>query len=239
MYQIQSHVVYDTDNFQPKPSLTQGGYQVMVVNYESRKSLEFALKGVDVVISTIPGSTQIRIIDAAIKSGVKRFAPAEFEGRPSMRSEENLINRSLDRGKSSVLMHLHRHREQIEYTVFVCGILYERFAPGGLQRNGIGGSTGISHEANFMIDVRNMRAHVPYVNSKSQPVEVCLTATSDLARFITKALDIQQKWPPELIMHGERIKAQDLLGSVVRARGTSTKFVQNKMVPTRADCHRP
>lgn len=210
---------WSANTLQPKPQLASEGFQVMVVDYESRKSLEYALRGVDVVISTVPGTVQIRVIDAAIKVGVKRFAPAEFEGRPSRRADENMINHSLDRGKSAVLVHLHRNRSKIESTVFVCGVLYERFAPGGLQQNRMGSSTGVAQEGNFMIDVRNMLAHVPYTNSSGQQVSLCLTSASDVGRFVTKALDIQQKWPPELIMHGERVTCYELLSMAARARG--------------------
>ena len=198
----------------------------MVVNYESKSALEYALRGVDVVISTVSGAVQIRMIDAAVKAGVKRFAPAEFEGRPTKRADDNYINRSLDRGKSAVLAHLHRNRHQIESTVFVCGVLYERFAPGGLQQNRMGTNTGVSQEGNFMIDVRNMRAHVPWRNSAGQEVSMCLTAASDVGRFVTKALDIQQIWPPELIMHGERLTSYELLSMVARARGTGIIYLK-------------
>ena len=191
----------------------------MVVDYKDRRSLEFALRGIDVVISTIPGTIQIRLVDAAIKVGVKRFAPAEFEGRPSRRAEDNAINRHLDRGKSAVLAHLHQNRSRIESTVYVCGVLYERFSPGGLQHHNIGGSTGVADEGNFMIDIRHMQAQVPYTNAAGSQVNLCLTAAQDVGRFVTRSLDIQQRWPPEMIMHGERVTTYELLTMVGRARG--------------------
>ncbi|KAL9054715.1 MAG: hypothetical protein Q9162_003995 [Coniocarpon cinnabarinum] len=190
----------------------------MAVDYKSRKSLEFALRGVDVVISTVPGTVQIRLIDAAIKVGVKRFAPAEFEGRPSRRAEDNPINRSLDRGKSAVLAHLRQHRRDIESTVIVCGVLYERFSPGGLQCHRMGASTGLVQEGNFMIDVRQMQAQVPYKNSAGQQVNLCLTAAQDVGRFVARSVAISQPWPPELIVHGERVTSYELLSMVGRAR---------------------
>ena len=191
----------------------------MVVDYKNRKSLEYALRGVDVVVSTVPGSVQIKLIDAAIKVGVKRFAPAEFEGRPSRRAEDTSTNRSLDRGKSAVLAHLHQNRSRIESTVYVCGVLYERFSPGGLRHHNIGNSTGVAQEGNFMIDVRHLQAQVPHTNSSGQQVNLCLTAVQDVGRFVTKSLDIKQRWPPELIMHGERVTTYELLSIVGRARG--------------------
>lgn len=190
----------------------------MVVDYEDHRALEFALRGVDVVISTVPGAIQCRIIDAAIRVGVKRFAPAEFEGRPAKRTT-NSVDRSLDRGKAAVLAHLQNRRQQIESTVFVCGVLYERFAPGGLQHYNIGMTSPFQHEGDYMANVREMRADVPYSNSAGQQVAICMTAASDLGRFVVKSLDIRHQWPPELIMRGERMTTYELLGAIARVRG--------------------
>lgn len=184
------------------------------MDYENRRSLEYALRGIDVVISVIPGEIQLRIIDAAIRSGVRRFAPAEFEGLPNHRPRSD----PLDRGKAAVESHLDRHRNRIESTIFVCGVLYERFAPGGLAASNLGRSTRISGEAEYMVDVRNMKAEVPYSNANNQEVSLCMTSAPDVGRFVTRALDIDQ-WPPRLVMQGDRMTTYELLGAVTRARG--------------------
>ncbi|KAI9670017.1 MAG: hypothetical protein M1831_007053 [Alyxoria varia] len=200
----------------PKPDLVQQGYQLIVVDYQDRRALEYTLRGVDVVISTIPGDLQVRIVDAAIRAGVRRFAPAEYEGRPGRRPHPD----PLDRGKSAVLAHLRHNRNKIESTSFVCGVFYERFAPGGLFALNIGHGSHIADEAAYMVDVRNLQAEVPYSTASGTQVFLCLTAASDVARFIVKALDIGS-WPPELIMQGERMSTYELLSTIARARSRS------------------
>jgi hypothetical protein len=53
---------------------------VVVVDYDNQTDLLYALRGTDLVISTISGSPQINLIDAASRAEVRRFVPSEFEG---------------------------------------------------------------------------------------------------------------------------------------------------------------
>jgi hypothetical protein len=54
---------------------------VVVVDYDSQTDLLYALRGTDLVISTVSGSSQINLIDAASRAEVRRFVPADFEGQ--------------------------------------------------------------------------------------------------------------------------------------------------------------
>ena len=190
------------------------GYQILVVDYDERRSLEYALRGVDVVISTVPGEIQVRIIDASTRIGVRRFIPAEFEGLPSHRPESD----PLDRGKFAVEAHLERHRNRIESTIFVCGVLYERFAPGGLSMANVGQSTKITSEGEYMVNLRTMHAEIPYSDTNQQQVSLCLTSLSDLARFITRSLGME-RWPARSVIQGDNMTTYELLNAVARARG--------------------
>jgi len=61
--------------------LKESGLKVVQVDYESMESIVEGLKGIHAVVCTIGSAAvplQIRIIDAAIKAGVKRFIPSEF-----------------------------------------------------------------------------------------------------------------------------------------------------------------
>jgi uncharacterized protein YbjT (DUF2867 family) len=56
---------------------------VIQVDYSDEGSIQHALSGVDVVISTIPGAAvdiQVKIAAAAKDAGVKLFVPSEFGG---------------------------------------------------------------------------------------------------------------------------------------------------------------
>lgn len=88
-----------------------------------------------------------------------------------------------------MLDHLYANRDKLKHTCFVCGILYENFAPDGLYMSSkIGKSTPIADEGDYIADVRRMIAEAPRVNSQGQPVTLRLTAAQDVGRFVQKAL---------------------------------------------------
>ncbi|MCJ1343491.1 hypothetical protein MMC31_001685 [Peltigera leucophlebia] len=191
---------------QPKPNLSAKGWQVVVTDYSDEPDLVFNLAGVNVVISTISGASQLSLIDAAFKVGVTRFAPAEFEGLPSLRP----VPDALDRGRSLALERLRQYQPRgMQYCVFVCGIFYERFAPGGMIASNIGRGSGISGEGDYIMNTRQMRARVPY-EANGQPATICATSVQDVGRFVAAAIGMLQ-WPVELRMCGERMNVSDLV----------------------------
>ncbi|KAI9843315.1 MAG: hypothetical protein M1838_002686 [Thelocarpon superellum] len=198
----------------PKPSLESRGFQVLVVNYADEVQLRYALQGVDTVVSTVSGDPQLRLIDAAVNTGVRRFAPAEFEGPPHLRPLDN----RLDRGQQAALDRLQFYAGQIESTVFACGVFYERFAPGGMAALGLGLGSGISREGDFLMNIRLARAQIPHQGLTNQPVYVGMTSAQDVARFVVKALDLSQ-WSPELWMQGDRLTPWEVVRQAELLRG--------------------
>lgn len=195
---------------------------MIAVNYDDRASLGYTLRGVDTVISTISGCAQLNLIDAAVREKVRRFAPAEFEGSPAFRPFPD----ALDFGKAAALERLRfyndpRHEHRLEYTVFVCGIFYERFAPGGLAAKSIGLSTGISYEGAYLMDIRNSRAQIPHVTGALEYPSVRMTAVVDVARFVVRALDLDE-WPAELQMYGERWRVDQIVQQAEYLKGTNS-----------------
>ncbi|RDL38991.1 Uncharacterized protein BP5553_03331 [Venustampulla echinocandica] len=204
---------------QPRPALVELGYQVAVVDYDSQADLRYTLRGVDMVISTVSGGPQISLIDAAAQSGVRRFVPAEFEGPPGRRGQ----NDPLDRGSRATIARLrewsHNPRHQMRFTIFTCGIFYERFARGGLAAYDIGSSTSIQNQGSYLMDVGAGTAEVVEYNSSGQPIYICLTSVYDLARFVVAAIDIgPHTWPPEYRLQGDRRSVTQILewGAAVR-----------------------
>ncbi|KAL2353613.1 hypothetical protein BJ546DRAFT_1062401 [Cryomyces antarcticus] len=205
----------------PQPRLVAQGHQVQVVDYNDPESLLFALRGIDTVISTVTGPPQLQLIRAAVQIGVRRFAPAEFDGPPSLRPNPD----PLDRGQAAALVWLAHHRNSIQSTVFVCGILYERFQQGGLARSRIGLNSGVAGEGDYIMDIRNMSAQVPVWMADNSYATVCLTAARDVGRFVAKAVDLPQ-WPAELRMCGERMTVNTLVQLVQHLRGTTFNPIQ-------------
>lgn len=201
---------------QEQTQLSEGGYQVSVVDYSDLESLKYALRGIDTVISTVTGRAQIELIKAAVSIRVRRFVPAEFEGLPQLRA----ANDPLDRGRTVARQYLQHYAQFIQSTTFVCGIFYERFQPGGLQHTRIGLTSGLSGEGDYIMNCRHMHAKVPaYDAQENMTVTICMTAAQDVARFVTKALDMPQ-WPAELRMTGQRVLVRDLVETVQRLKGT-------------------
>lgn len=171
------------------------------------------------VISTVSGGPQISLIDAAAQSGVSRFVPAEFEGPPGHRGP----NDPLDRGSQATISRLrewsHNPRHQMRFTIFTCGVFYERFARGGLAAYDIGSSTGIQNQGSYLMDVGAGTAEVVEYNSSGQLIYICLTSVYDLARFVVAAIDLgPHTWPPEYRLQGDRRPVTQILewGAAVR-----------------------
>ena len=204
----------------PKQHLTAIGWQVVVVNYSNNQDLAFKLAGVHTVISTVSGPAQRALIDAAAQAGVRRFAPSEFEGPPALRPQGP---DALDRGKRATLERLQYHQSRgMQYTCFVCGILYERFAPGGMIASRIGRGSGTSSEGDYLMSVRQSRAQIPY-QANGQLATICLTSTEDVGKFVATAIGLQQ-WPSEFRMRGERLSVSRVVQIAEAVRGKQKSF---------------
>ena len=87
------------------------------VDYSNEGSIQHALTGVDVVISTIPGTVvdiQVKIAAAAKNAGVKLFVPSEFGGIPDGETEWVLGAKANVQSQLKAL--------DIPYTAFYTGI---------------------------------------------------------------------------------------------------------------------
>lgn len=195
--------------------MTARGWQVIQVTYSSASDLRYILAGVDTVISTLNGDAQLALIDAAAAVHVRRFVPSEFEGSPTARP----INDVFDCGRQAALSRLQHYESRgMAFTVFTCGILYERFGPGGMRTFQIGLRSAIGGEGEYIMDIRNGKARIPYYNSAGQPVHVCMMAVRDVAKFVVAALDLSS-WPRELRMKGERMTVSDIVSIGEALRG--------------------
>lgn len=196
-------------------SLISQGYECATVDYNDPLSLQHALMGVDTVISTVMGMPQLRLIEAAIQARVRRFAPAEFEGQPGARGQRNI----LDRGRDSAIATLQRYQGYMQYTVFVCGVLYERFAVNGMMSHRIGTNTGYGGEGDYIANPRYMTSVAPVYDAAQNLSYLCLTSAYDVARFVVRSLNIA--WAPEMSMCGERMSVNALVETIRACRNQS------------------
>ncbi|EMD90381.1 hypothetical protein COCC4DRAFT_68924 [Bipolaris maydis ATCC 48331] len=194
-------------------SLIASGYNCQTVDYNNAASLQHALMGVDTVISTVLGTPQLRLIEAAVQCRVRRFAPAEFQGQPGLRSQNGL----LDRGEDSALALLKHYSGYIQHTVFVCGILYERFSVNGMMSHRMGASTGYGNEGDFIANPRQMTSIAPIYDAAQNPSWLCLTSAYDVAQFVVRAIDMPT-WASEMSMCGERMTVHSLVETIRACR---------------------
>lgn len=69
-----------------------------------------------------------------------------------------------------------------------------------------------------MFNIARMSAETPALGPTNQPdVMICMTSVRDVARFVTKAIDLPT-WPAELRMCGERVTVHNLTVLIQRLK---------------------
>lgn len=210
-----------------------------VVNFADVEDLRYTLQGVDLVISTIPGASQLHLIEAAHLARVRTFVPSEFEGALARRPPAS--NDPLDdRGSAQALDRLTQLSQPqpppqpqhsrprpsppplppMGFTVFSCGVLYERLAPGGLTAFNIGGGQTLSGQGDYLADIGNATAEIVETNAQGGTVLVSMTSVFDVARFVAAAIEIgPERWPRELRMRGDQLSVRDIVARAMSVRG--------------------
>lgn len=173
------------------------------------------------LISTIrEGTIQINLIDAARHAHVRTFVPAEFEGAVAQRPTSN---DPFDHGSGRVRQYLRSSspssHHTLRYTVFSCGVFYERFAPGGLGRFNIGRSTNIWNPGDYLLNIETAQAEIVSRNAQGRPVAVSMTSVYDVARFVAAAVEIGlERWPREFRMRGDHLSLEEIVHDCSMAR---------------------
>jgi hypothetical protein len=146
---------------------------------------------------------------------VRRFAPAEFEGPLDCRPLATSENARFD-----TLNRLREEKHRLDSTVFVCGLLMERFSPGGLAGSGTCSAEGVlKGEAAFLLDFRDAAAWMP----AGEGVAACFIAAEDLGAFVGRALELEV-WPEQLRCCGERLMLKDVVRIAEEVRGMFVDF---------------
>lgn len=191
-----------------------------MVDYTDKASLQFALQGIDLIISTISGNEQLNLINAAGHGRIRYFVPSEFEGSLSHRPSPHCDTQ--DRGSSQALALLQQWSDasRMKYTVFSCGIFMEHFHPFGLGSFSIGHGAGVANVGDYLLDMTLGIAEYPEKTAKGTTVRICLTSIYDVVRFIIAAVDIGPKhWPKEYTLRGDKLSLRDVVDACGQARG--------------------
>lgn len=194
-----------------------------LVDYDNTQALEYTLRGVDLLISTIQGNSQINLIEAARRARIRTFVPSEFEGALAHRPTPD---DPFDRGSAEALRLLaegSRSRSpahRMRYTVFSCGVFYERFHPGGLALFNIGAGANVQHAGEYLLDVNAATAEIVQRNAQGNSVPVTMTSVYDVARYVAAAIEIgPEQWPVEFRMRGDQMTVLEVVRACSTARG--------------------
>jgi len=113
----------------------------------------------------------------------------------------------------------------MDFTVFTCGIFYERFARGGLGSFDIGANSNVFYQGSYLMDVENGTAEVVEQHADGRPVHVAMTSVNDVARFVVAALELNiDDWPDEFKMSGDRISVAQIVQWAESVRGMLIVF---------------
>ena len=185
------------------------GAELRPISYSDPASLEKALAGVHTVVSTIFSldpdvllNCQLALLDAAKRTGVKRFVPSEF----------NVLGKHDDpiemyRPKAHVSDAV--RKSGLEYTLFENGIYMNYLATG---TPGLGPASPI----NFVVNVGECTADIPGTGEEG----VAYTRVQDIARFVAASLDLE-KWPEVSRMAGEMTTYNKIVAQAETIRGAS------------------
>lgn len=189
------------------------------MDYFIPESLQYALRGVDLVISTVSGREQINLILAAGEGTVRHFVPAEFEGKLWQRPPWDGSTAGAS-AHALALLQTFENRNLMKYTVFSCGVLMEIFHPLGLGSFDIGFRAGVSHPGSYLLNVPEATAEYAGQNAQGQPPSsICLTSVYDLVHFVVLALELGlDAWPREFTLRGDRLSVQELVETYGIAR---------------------
>ena len=189
------------------PVLDKLGVRMIAVSYDNPTALTSALEGVHTVISTIAGGTedaftkpQLALLEAAVKAGVKRFAPSEFAARSIPDNPVELYRHKWPVTEAVV-------RSGLEYTIFENGIFMNYLASG---------TEGVGHlyPLKFMFDVENCKVTLPGDGS----AYAVYTRGEDVGRFVAASLDLE-RWPEFSQMRGDRKRLSEILRLAEEVRG--------------------
>lgn len=158
---------------------------------------------------------QVKVIDAAVEAGVKRYAPSEF----AHGSYEGI-----DLYRRKVKPWEHVKSSGLEYTRYSCGIFTNLLATGTPKMDETEALAGV-RPWNFIINMKQGTADLPGDGTQ----QISWTEIGDICRFVIASLDLE-KWPVESTMYGDTASWADVIAKVERIRGGEKILVKHNSI---------
>ncbi|KAJ3556667.1 hypothetical protein NM688_g1896 [Phlebia brevispora] len=223
----KKHEVIVLSRSQSHADLESKGVKIAAVSYTDPTSLDSALQGVHTVISTIADidgdvwvASQLALLEAAKRVGVKRFVPSDFAMR----------------GVPDDPITLYGYKVPVEEAVRKSGLEYTTFETGVFMNYLVSGTPGVGYlqPLKFVIDVENCSAMVPGDGYKP----IVMTRGEDVGTFVAASLDLP-RWPEVCRMAGDRKTMKEITTLAEAARGkkfsvtyASAEDIEKRMDPS-------
>ncbi|KAL2866187.1 NAD(P)-binding protein [Aspergillus lucknowensis] len=189
-------------------------------DYDSIEQLTQVLQGVHTVLSFVieqdnPDSpVQKRLITAAVRAGVKRFAPSEWASS----SLENLPWYGYKAEIRRYLAELNKDKKVFEYALFQPGLFTNYLTRPYKTSNHI-------HPLETPFDFNGRRT---ILLEAGDDAEITLTTVQDLVGVITRAIEYEGEWPVTSGIRGTTLSVGQLVALGEKIRGSPFKVERVK-----------
>ncbi|KAL8339716.1 hypothetical protein RB601_006022 [Gaeumannomyces tritici] len=187
--------------------------------YEDKQELVRLLKSADVLLCFFSpmhdaeGKNQIRLIDAAVEAGVKRYVPSEwFAGAGLATAIADFPYMASKLAVRKYLEDLNRDKKVIEYTLLSPGMFMDYLA---YPR-----STDATHTRSFETFINMQEARGFYMEGHEHD-SFTLTAITDIVNVVLRAIDYEGEWPVNGGVAGETVTIRQLIELGEKLRGKS------------------
>ncbi|KAF2469996.1 NAD(P)-binding protein [Lindgomyces ingoldianus] len=197
------------------------GIEVRKVDYSSEDSLISALRDVHTVICTLLAkdgtwaSTQINLLNASLKAGVSRFAPAEFGCGALAAPKVALLSPQIaviDACREAKRLH-----PEFEYAGFHVGLFMNYLAYGG--PNELEALNGLNDRVEFIWHIKDMRAEIPLTKDGDIP-RMTFTEIGDVGRMTAAACLLSKgEWQEDFGMEGETARMDEVVRVIETVSG--------------------
>ncbi|KAF2740278.1 NAD(P)-binding protein [Polyplosphaeria fusca] len=202
--------------------LEQEGVEVRKVDYADENSLVEALKGVHTVLSVLLAkdgtwaSTQISLLNASLRAGVSRFAPAEWGCGTRASARIEMLAPTVE-----VMNACREAKEQnpgFEYAGFHLG-LFMNYLGYGARKGEEEALNGLNDSWVFVWDVKGMKAAIPLTKEGKVP-KVSMMEIGDAGKFAVAACLLPKgQWQEDFSMVGDTVALDEVVKIVEQVRG--------------------
>ncbi|KAL9115634.1 MAG: hypothetical protein Q9227_000002 [Pyrenula ochraceoflavens] len=215
--------------------------EVRKVDYSSSDSLFPALQGVHILIVTLLASdntwcsSQLNLLDAALRAGVKRFAPAEFGVGPKASASVDIL-----KAQAPVVEACRKATAEhagFEFARFSVGIFMNYLGYGAVDEEVA--LAGKGNDGEFVWNVKEMKAEIPLIegkeNERSVP-RITMTELGDVGRFVAAACELPLgEWKEDMFCVGDTLRLDEVVEIVERMRGRKMEVKYRTVEEIRQD----